>query len=131
MNIQVYLKMACPYTNELIRNVLEEQNGLFTLINSSTIHGDQILYWLEYEDIDFEMLYRLTKQSTDQKILANSFCIRKGLLRKANFALFIQKYLSKVKQKQIFFSKNKKYFLFPRNPIQFYVIIILKLIFLI
>jgi len=98
MNIDVHLKMNCPYTNELIRNVLEEQNSLFTIINSSTSNNDNILYWLEYEDIDFEMLYRLTKETNTKKILANSYCIRKGLLRKANFALFIQKYLSKVKE---------------------------------
>jgi len=97
MNIEVHLKMNCPYTNELIHRVLEEQNDVFTLINSSTSTSDNILYWLEYEDIDFEMLYRLTKESKEKKILANSYCIRKGLLRKANFALFIQKYLSKVK----------------------------------
>ncbi len=106
MNIQVYLKMACPYTNELIRNVLEEQNGLFIISNSSTSNNDNILYWLEYEDIDFEMLYRLTKESNNKKTFANSYCIRKGLLRKANCALFIQKYLSKVKQ-----SKKKRIFL--------------------
>ncbi|CAF1264919.1 unnamed protein product [Rotaria sordida] len=95
MSIDVYLKMECSYTNELIRNVLEEENGLFNLMNSSTSNGDNILYWLEYEDIDFDMLYRLAKESNNKKILANSYCIRKGLLRKANFALFVQKYLSK------------------------------------
>jgi hypothetical protein len=97
MNIEVHLKMNCPYTNELIHNVLEEENGLFTVINPSTSNSDNILYWLEYEDIDFEMLYHLTKESNERKFLANSYCIRKGLLRKAHFALFIQKYLSKVK----------------------------------
>ncbi|CAF1231324.1 unnamed protein product [Rotaria sordida] len=95
MSIDVYLKMECSYTNELIRNVLEEENGLFNLMDSSTSNGDNILYWLEYEDIDFDMLYRLAKESNNKKILANSYCIRKGLLRKANFALFVQKYLSK------------------------------------
>jgi len=97
MNIEVHLKMNCPYTNELIHNVLKEENGLFTVINHSTSNSDNILYWLEYEDIDFEMLYRLTKESNERKFLANSYCIRKGLLRKAHFALFIKKYLSKVK----------------------------------
>ncbi|CAF2549871.1 unnamed protein product [Rotaria sp. Silwood2] len=95
MSIDVHLKMNCSYTNELIRNVLEEENGLFNLIDSSTSNSDKILYWLEYEDIDFDMLYRLAKQSHDKKILANSYCIRKGLLRKANFALFVQKHLAK------------------------------------
>ncbi len=102
MSIEVHLKMACPYTNELIRNVLEEENGLFTLTDSTTSNNDNILYWIEYEDIDFDMLYHLSKESNNKKILANSYCIRKGLLRKANCALFIRKYLSKVIEKKVF-----------------------------
>ncbi|CAF3616002.1 unnamed protein product [Rotaria socialis] len=87
--------MNCPYTNELIRNVLEERNDLFTLTDSSTLNDDNTLYWLEYEELDFDMLYRLIKESNKKKILANSYCIRKGLLRKAHFAMFVQKYLAK------------------------------------
>ena len=96
MTINVYLHMNCSYTNELIRNVLEEHKDLFTLTTSPTLNSEHMLYWLEYEEIDFDMIYRLAKQSSNKIVLANSFCIRKGLLRKANFALFIQKYLSKV-----------------------------------
>ena len=98
MSIKVHLKMICPYTNELIRSVLEERNDLFTLVNPSTSNDDNTLYWLEYEELDFDMLYRLTKESNNKKILANSYCIRKGLLRKANFAMFVQKYLAKVRK---------------------------------
>ncbi|CAF1278616.1 unnamed protein product [Adineta ricciae] len=57
-------------------------------------NNDNVLYWLEYEELDFDMIYRAAKDS-NRKILVNSYCIRKGLLRKANFALFVQKYLSK------------------------------------
>lgn len=99
MSIKVYLKMNCSYTNELIRNVLEEENDLFAIVDSTNTdeeNNNNLLYWLEYEDIDFDMLYRLSKQSGDKKVLANSYCIRKGLLRKANFALFVQKYVAKV-----------------------------------
>jgi len=96
MTIEVRLRMNCSYTNQLIQSVLEEYKNLFTLITSTASNNDNVLYWLEYEDIDFDMLYQLAKQSNNKTILANSFCIRKGLLRKANFALFIQKYLSKV-----------------------------------
>lgn len=99
MSIKVYLKMNCSYTNELIRNVLEEENGLFAVVDSTNTdeeNNNNLLYWLEYEDIDFDTLYRLSKQSGDKKVLANSYCIRKGLLRKANFALFVQKYVAKV-----------------------------------
>ena len=103
MSIQVHLNMTCPYTNELIHEVLKEHDDLFSLSNSSVSNTNNVLYWLEYEDIDFDMLYRLSKETTNEKkVLANSYCIRKGLLRKANFASFIQKYLSKVKNKNFF-----------------------------
>lgn len=95
MNIEVDLRMHCSYTNELIREVLEEYQSVFIRTHSTTDDHHR-LYWLEYEEIDFEMLYRMAKQSNEKNILANSFCIRKGLLRKANFALFVRQYLSKV-----------------------------------
>ncbi|CAF1193243.1 unnamed protein product [Adineta steineri] len=96
MPVDVHLHITCPYTNELIRNVLEEENGLFTLTNSSNSTNNDILYWLEYEEIDFDTLFRQARDSNNnKKVLANSYCIRKGLIRKANFAMFIQKYLAK------------------------------------
>ncbi|CAF1182470.1 unnamed protein product [Adineta steineri] len=102
MPVDVHLHITCPYTNELIRNVLEEENGLFTLTNSSNSTNNDILYWLEYEEIDFDTLFRQARDSnTNKKVLANSYCIRKGLIRKANFAMFIQKYLAKVIQNTI------------------------------
>jgi hypothetical protein len=128
MPIEVHLNMNCSYTNELIRDVLEEYKNIFTLTNSSISNNDKILYWIEYEDIDFDMLYRFYKETSNKKILANSYCIRKGLLRKANFALFIQKYLSKVNEKNIF---EIKIFILIRHQIRSYIIIIPKLIFLI
>lgn len=103
MNIQVDLRMHCSYTNQLIQQVLEEHNETFDLnpsTTTTTVNDQQYrLFWLEYEDLDFDMLYHSAKQSHDKIILANSFCIRKGLLRKANFALFVRQYLSKVCRK--------------------------------
>jgi tubulin--tyrosine ligase len=109
MSIEVHLQMNCSYTNELIRNVLEEANGIFKITDSITSNENNVLYWLEYEDIDFDMLYRFSKESNKKHVLANSFCIRKGLLRKANFASFIQKYLTKVK---VFFINQIFYLIF-------------------
>lgn len=57
------------------------------------------LYWLEYEDLDFERL--IMKRHSDEgdaaqsKVLFNSYCIRKGLIRKAQLAFYLQKYVSK------------------------------------
>ena len=97
MTVEVQLQMHCRYTNELIREVLSEEHGQFTLMNAVTPNATRRLYWLEYEDLDFDQLYcRSNKSEGEEKVLANSFCIRKGLLRKANFAAFLQQYVSKV-----------------------------------
>ena len=48
------------------------------------------IYWLEYEDLDFENLIH-----SERKLLFNSYCIRKGLIRKAHVAYYIKKYLLK------------------------------------
>lgn len=94
MKIQVVLKMNCNYTNALIEEVLEKEKERFQLVESR-----KILYWMEYEDLDFEMIYKDNRENNaDKQILVNSFCIRKALLRKANFAAFIGKYLTKVKK---------------------------------
>lgn len=99
MSIQTQLYMSCSYTNELVRKVLNKYNGIFNLTESpKNIQGMNTLLWLEYEEIDFDMIYQLAKQDRESKLLVNSFCIRKGLLRKANFAAFLQKYLAKVRK---------------------------------
>ncbi|CAF0800267.1 unnamed protein product [Didymodactylos carnosus] len=79
-------------TVQLIQHKLLEElkNGLST--------QEQVLFLLEYEDIDFDLFYYLisskyTKKNT--KIMTNSFCIRKGLLRKANFSTFVQRLVAK------------------------------------
>ena len=47
-------------------------------------------FWLEYEDLAFEHLLKSEKKS-----LFNSFCIRKGLIRKAQMAFYLTKYIAK------------------------------------
>jgi tubulin--tyrosine ligase len=49
-------------------------------------------YWLEYEELDFE---KLTSRTNNKKVLFNSYCIRKGLIRKAQIAFYLKKYLAK------------------------------------
>lgn len=51
------------------------------------------IFWLEYEDLDFEMLIRC-----ERKLLFNSYCIRKGLIRKAQMAYYLKKYITKKPQ---------------------------------
>lgn len=103
MPIEVNLELNCPYTTTLIQNVLQEnENDLFLFSKKPRADINDVLYWLEYEDLDFDALYQMNKSTQSTRILANAFCIRKGLIRKANFAAFVQKYLSKVKQRNEF-----------------------------
>ena len=53
------------------------------------------IHWLEYEDLDFESLISKNKLSQKSDVLFNSYCIRKGLIRKAQNAYYLKKYLSK------------------------------------
>ena len=98
MPIEVNLHLNCPYTQTLIQSVLEESgNDFFSFPKKARAEVNDVLYWLEYEELDFDSLYQLNKSTQSTRLLANAFCIRKGLIRKANFAAFMQKYLSKVK----------------------------------
>lgn len=67
-----------------------DQNDKVIMKHANNIDYD--IYWLEYEYLDFE---KLLQNSNDKKILFNSYCIRKGLIRKAHIAYYIKKYLLK------------------------------------
>jgi tubulin---tyrosine ligase len=54
------------------------------------------MFWLEYEDLDFEKLIKCEK-----KLLFNSYCIRKGLIRKAQLAYYLKKYIAKKPNSQL------------------------------
>lgn len=47
-------------------------------------------FWLEYEELDFEKL--ATRSCTK---LMNTYCIRKGLIRKCQLAYYLKKYMTK------------------------------------
>ena len=94
---RVLLGLEETYTNDSIINCfkhrvnykiysynkkdLEQQNDLMKNFD---------IYWLEYEDLDFESLIH-----RERKVLFNSYCIRKGLIRKAHIAYYIRKFLLK------------------------------------
>jgi hypothetical protein len=65
--------------------------------NDTVDQSDFNVYWLEYEDLDFETLINNANNSSHLKknVIFNSFCIRKGLIRKAQIAFYLKKYLSK------------------------------------
>ena len=78
--------------------------------------GHKVLFWMEYEDLPWEWIFSSSSPSSSQPLsspsrlpthdvrtpfdrdmpcYANSYCIRKGLIRKAQFAYHVQKYTSK------------------------------------
>ena len=81
------------YTRNIIIKSLETilpNLQILKVTESSSTVNSKILFWLEYEDIDFNQVL-FNKQTQ----LINSYCIRKGLIRKANLNYNMQKYLSK------------------------------------
>jgi tubulin--tyrosine ligase len=59
--------------------------------------ADTVLFWLEYEDIDFQKVLdcAIGTSKSDLKIVVNSYCFRKGLIRKAHLAFYINKFALK------------------------------------
>ncbi|RMZ95724.1 tubulin tyrosine ligase [Brachionus plicatilis] len=98
--IKVLIGIDDIYTSEKIAACFKYRDPYEVVLDdsdiSSSVDLDYDLYWLEYEYLNFEKLIKPSK-----KVLFNSFCIRKGLIRKAQIAFYLRKYLSKV-QSQLF-----------------------------
>lgn len=100
-NNRVYNILLCleeNYTNKAIIECFQFRNIYkITLYDKNSKDHQKLkndlfydIYWLEYEDLDFEKLIY-----TNKKVLFNSYCIRKGLIRKAHIAYYIKKYVIK------------------------------------
>ncbi|CAF0703576.1 unnamed protein product [Brachionus calyciflorus] len=92
--IKVLLGIDEKYSRDKIANCFKFRDNyeveIFNRENCQNSTENYDFYWLEYEDLDFENLVK-----TKDKILLNSFCIRKGLIRKAQIAFNLKKYLAK------------------------------------
>ncbi|KAI9253765.1 tubulin-tyrosine ligase family-domain-containing protein [Phascolomyces articulosus] len=71
---------------DIVQDITEE-NSEADLISESTPIA---LQWLEYELINWSLL-----AAKEETTMANAYCIRKGLIRKAQFSYNVSKYLSK------------------------------------
>jgi tubulin---tyrosine ligase len=93
--IQVLIGMDEDYTKNKIIDSFRFRNNYQVTVLSLNKDDNEIrekhfdFYWLEYEDLNFEKLIH------SSKVFINSFCIRKGLIRKAQLAYNIQKYIRK------------------------------------
>ena len=107
MRHEILIGIDEAYTNEKILSCFKNRSEYAVTIYDKTdveqMKRKQNLfydfYWLEYEELDFE---RLIEPSS--RHLCNSYCIRKGLIRKAQLAFYLKKYLTKRPQ-----SNLKKY----------------------
>lgn len=97
--IRVLVGISEAYTREKIVSCFKHRDEyeVHELRDGDDTNGYDF-YWLEYEDLDFE---RLTAAPQNRKILFNSYIIRKGLIRKAQIAFYLRKYLSKTTHSQL------------------------------
>ncbi|KAI8075302.1 tubulin-tyrosine ligase family-domain-containing protein [Gongronella butleri] len=88
-----------PYTQACVVRALENDGELDWSVDTAVAddeaerdHSDPLvqLQWLEYELIDWGLVHGKSSST-----LANAYCIRKGLIRKSQFAYNVTKYLSK------------------------------------
>lgn len=103
MRSQIYnalVHLDEPYTQQCVIQALESSNMDWE-INTAVTTEEQIkdidhespfinLQWMEYELIDWDHI-----QKYPTNTLCNAYCIRKGLIRKSQFAYNVTKYLSK------------------------------------
>eukprot|EP00475_Leptophrys_vorax_P036925 TRINITY_DN6309_c0_g1_i1.p2 TRINITY_DN6309_c0_g1~~TRINITY_DN6309_c0_g1_i1.p2 ORF type:complete len:420 (-),score=125.97 TRINITY_DN6309_c0_g1_i1:1567-2826(-) len=114
MQVQVFLGIAQAYTRRKLLNALS-QPFEFVSFKVNKFHDDWqachrvssksplrmddtlCLFWLEYEDIDFQHVLdcAISPESVSPRVIANSYCFRKGLIRKAHLAFYINKFVLK------------------------------------
>lgn len=103
--VQVDLHLEEKYTESRIRQALENINRVFGEIKyvfpGTEKDVEKKLIWKEYEDIDFELVMEMSVNGKSRafpmlsQVMANSFVIRKGLIRKGHLAFYVKKFVSK------------------------------------
>ncbi|CAK0786864.1 hypothetical protein CVIRNUC_010078 [Coccomyxa viridis] len=102
--LKIYVDLDCPYVRSVVVQALELQPGWTIILRddsqagfSNGLSADCIappeaaachLVWAEYERIDWERIYAGEQH-------ASSYCIRKGLIRKAHLAHNLKKWAAK------------------------------------
>lgn len=99
-DIVVAVDIPNDYVRPLVYNGFARSNATSTQnrnfrIMESTCEDEQAtahMVWKEYEDINWDLVLQ-------GKIIANSYCIRKGLSRKAQLSIYLGKYILKHQQR--------------------------------
>lgn len=96
MQLKARVHFDQPYTHELVKKSLKETSQFEWSINENitedSVNDNEMIHlqWLEYELINWGTL-----ATRETEALANSYCIRKGLIRKSQLAYNMTKYMSK------------------------------------
>jgi hypothetical protein len=109
-SVRVELGISAHYTRRKILTAfscinaldLQDRQGIqFNVVkfNRSSVEEDVniICYFLEYEDLDFQGLLKnaIGLDNSSKILVGNSYCFRKGLIRKAQLAFYVHKFTSK------------------------------------
>eukprot|EP00953_Heterococcus_sp_UTEX-ZZ885_P035684 18408-Heterococcus_DN1.PRE.3 len=93
----VALDVVCPYTAELVRNGFKRRRPAWQITNArparcllfACFSSKADLHYGDYECLNWDAIVA-------GKLRASSYCIRKGLSRKAQLSMYTNKYLSKI-----------------------------------
>ncbi|KAF0694771.1 Aste57867_14369 [Aphanomyces stellatus] len=84
----VRVDATCNYVRPLVLKAFSQRSNVWDVIALPDDNRTPQLLWEEYEDLDW-------KNILSGQVVANSYCVRKGLSRKAQLAIFLAKYIRK------------------------------------
>ncbi|KAJ2833656.1 tubulin--tyrosine ligase [Coemansia furcata] len=85
----VLVEMDEPYVQDILQSVFAKYAPLLTVQTAEPINASRLMHWREYEKIDWDTVHRSTT------VFASAYCIRKGLIRKAQMAFNVQLFIAK------------------------------------
>ncbi|KAJ1949571.1 tubulin--tyrosine ligase [Linderina macrospora] len=85
----VIVEMDEPYVQTILERTFSKYHPLVTTASPTTSVPGKLMHWREYEKIDWDTVHRSTS------VFSSAYCIRKGLIRKAQMAFNIKLYVAK------------------------------------
>ncbi|KAJ2580879.1 tubulin--tyrosine ligase [Coemansia sp. RSA 1836] len=90
----VLIEMDEPYVQGILQSAIGKYAPLLTVqttngSNTTASAPTRLMHWREYEKIDWDAVHRSTT------VFASAYCIRKGLIRKAQMAFNIKLFIAK------------------------------------
>ncbi|KAJ1822359.1 tubulin--tyrosine ligase [Coemansia sp. RSA 2675] len=85
----VFVEMDEPYVQEILLAAFAKYSPLLAVQTTGPATAPRLMHWREYEKIDWDAVHRSTTT------FASAFCIRKGLIRKAQMSFNIKLFVAK------------------------------------